>query len=772
DIMEVMMDRLRLDIAVTRLAKLQNLLDLACKEVLINILDGRIKGPQLVTVNLPTMLREHLMRVFEGKVCLPGHQSIEEFDRRYEAFKILLPARKIDLQALMSFCPIDSETRKSMFSKLCPNLEVLKLQNVIVGDDTNFIFDFAKLKQLYWKPSTSKKAHLSHILAAPDLETLELFGNSFNWEAIENVSRLVSNGKILCKLVTFKYVGSRPQVPYLHNDDEQYTDFFSAMSKLIKNSMAFIPKLCDDIMEVMMDRLRLDIAVTRLAKLQNLLDLACKEVLINILDGRIKGPQLVAVNLPNNLRNHLMRVFEGKMCLPDHQSIEEFDRRYEAFKILLPANKIDLQALMSFCPIDSGTRKSMFIKVMELIETKSPKVESLRIDLKRIISRECIFEISLLRDLKNLKKLEMPGCNIRLVDLMFLCRNKMPSLQHVQVEIISISEANLKNKKKLVKSLFNLRVLLFKEKNLLVASNDRLIKYKTWFECLCIDKLPNLKVFRQMADHTAGIRSTEKFKIRDKVRKNLQHLTTAQGVEGMHLMFPSVTHLRVDKMNEETDWRNLLQFPKIESLQICHSPSKAIEPFLVRYGANLRTLVLSEIEGVLFRQIFKLCPNLEVLKLQNVIVGDDTKFISNFAKLKQLYWKPYDPKKANISNILLAAPDLETLELFGNSFDWRDIEKVSLLISTERILRKLVTFNLFSAMSKLIKNSMAFIPKLCNISVFMCYGCISWNNIEVGIQIEDMTPDPSFCKCLTASVCEKLKDETISDFLDALKHRK
>ncbi|CAB3385334.1 Hypothetical predicted protein [Cloeon dipterum] len=388
-------------------------------------------------------------------------------------------------------------------------------------------------------------------------------------------------------------------------------------------------------MEVMMDRLRLDIAVTRLAKLQNLLDLACKEVLINILDGRIKGPQLVTVNLPTMLREHLMRVFEGKVCLPGHQSIEEFDRRYEAFKILLPARKIDLQALMSFCPIDSETRKSMFSKVMELIETKSPKVESLRIDLKRIISRECVLEISLLRDLKNLKKLDMPGCNIHLEDLMFLCREKIPTLQHVQVEIITISLTDFKN-----------------EENLL-------------------------------------------------------------------------------------------------------------------------------------------CPNLEVLKLQNVIVGDDTNFIFDFAKLKQLYWKPSTSKKAHLSHIL-AAPDLETLELFGNSFNWEAIENVSRLVSNGKILCKLVTFkyvgsrpqvpylhnddeqytDFFSAMSKLIKNSMAFIPKLCDVSVFMCFGCMSWNNINEGRRIEDMTPDPSYCNCLTASVCKELKDETIFDFLEALNHRK
>ncbi|CAB3385333.1 Hypothetical predicted protein [Cloeon dipterum] len=446
-----------------------------------------------------------------------------------------------------------------------------------------------------------------------------------------------------------------------------------------------------DTMDVLIDRMKLQIAKARLAKFHSLLDLASKVVLNNILDGRIKGPQLVTVNLPNKLRDQLKRMFEGQMCLLGHQSIEEFDKRYEAFKIFLPANKIDLQALMSFCPIDSETRKSMLIKVMELIETKSPKVESLRIDLKRIISRECVFEISLLRDLKNLKKLEMPACNIRLEDLMFLCREKMPSLQHVQVEKIFISLSDLHNEENLVKSLSNLRVLLFQGKRLFMPSNDRYKKYQTLFERLCIQRLPNLKVFQQMADHTAKAGSIEIFHIGDMVRKNLQHLTTAQGVEGMHLMFPSVTHLRVEVFVEEKDWRNLLQFPKLESLQICHSPSEAIEPFLTRYGANLRTLVFAEIRGVKFNQIFQLCPNLEVLKLQNVTVDDDTNFIFNFSKLKQLYWKPFISKEAHLSNIL-AAPDLETLELFGNFFDWRDIEKVSELISTERILRKLVTF--------------------------------------------------------------------------------
>ncbi|XP_065342506.1 uncharacterized protein LOC135941143 [Cloeon dipterum] len=478
------------------------------------------------------------------------------------------------------------------------------------------------------------------------------------------------------------------------------------------------PDRKDIIMDVMIDRMKLKIAEARLVKLQSLRDRACKKVLKNILDGRINGPQLVTANLPKKLRENLMRRFESQMCLPGQQSIEEFDRRYEAFESLLPANKIDLQALMSYCPLDYGTQKRM------------------------------------------------------------------------------LSKADLENKKNLVKSLSNLRVLLFKEKNLCLPSNDtRTVRYQTWFERLCIDKLPNLKVFQQMADHTAGTRSAEKFEIPDMIRKSLQHLTTAQGVEGMHLMFPSVTHLRVDKMNEEKDWSNLLQFPIIESLQICHSPPTAIEPFLAQYGANLRTLVLSEMKGVLFRQIFELCPNLEVLSLQNVIVDDDTNFLFDFAKLKKLYWKPNNSKQAHISNIL-AAPDLKTLEMFGNSFDWRDIEKFSALISMEKILRKLVTlkyvgrrpylplennyleeenFHLFSAMCKLIKNSMAFIPKLSDVSFFMCCGCSCWeswnSDIAVGKQIEDMTPDPSYCNCLTASVCKELKDETIFDFLEAFNRR-
>ncbi|XP_065341572.1 uncharacterized protein LOC135940567 [Cloeon dipterum] len=523
----------------------------------------------------------------------------------------------------------------------------------------------------------------------------------------------------------------------------------------------------------------------------SLLDVASKAVLNYVLDGSIEAARLVS--LPTRLREHLMRGLESQMCLPGQQSIDEFDRRYEAFESLLPAKKIDLLALMSYCPTDSGTRKRMFSKVMEIIESKSPEVESIRMDLKRITPRKCLFDTSslLMRDLKNVKKLEMLGCSIRLKDLMFLCRVKMPSLQHVQVEEIAISLNDLFNEEHLVQCLSNLRVLLFKENNVFVASND---SSQTLFKTLCIDRLPNLKVFQQMADHTAGEESTVTFQIGDTVRPRLQHLTTALGVEGMHLMFPSVTNLRVDEMNEERDWRNLLQFTKIESLQICHSSSSALEPFLARYGANLRTLVLSEMEGVLFRQIFKLCPNLEVLKLQNVIVGDDTNIISKFAKLKQLYWKPNDSdesKKAHISNIL-AAPDLETLEMFGNSFNHRDFEKVSGLISNGQILRKLVTFkfvgsrpyvplrdnddaeftDFFLAISKLIKNSMAFIPKLSNVCLCMCYGCVSWNNIEEGVQIEDMTPDPSFCECMNADVCKELKDETIFDFLDAFKRRK
>ncbi|CAB3382307.1 Hypothetical predicted protein [Cloeon dipterum] len=435
----------------------------------------------------------------------------------------------------------------------------------------------------------------------------------------------------------------------------------------------------------------------------------------------------------------------------------------------------------------------MFSKVMHLIESKSPKVESLTIDLKRITSGERPLKISLLQDLKNLKKLEMLGCNILLADLKFLCREKLPKLQHVEVSKIFISLSDLHNEENLVKSLSNLRVLLFQEKRLLMPSTDRYyFKYQTLFERLCIQRLPNLKVFQQMADHTAGKQSTVKFQIQDTIRERLQHLTTAQGFEGMHLMFPAITHLRVDEMNEEKDWRNLLQFPKIESLQICHSPSTAIEPFLVRYGANLQTLVLSEMEGARFHQILKLCPNLEVLKLQEVTVEDDTDLISDFAKLKRLYWKPADDFKEAHLSYILAAPDLETLELFGNSFKWEDIDYVSGLVSNRQILRKLVTFkyvgsrpqvpfrhnddeeytDFFLAMSKLVKNSMAFIPKLCDVSVFVCYGCISWHNIDEGRQIEDMAPDPSVCKCLTASVCKELKDEISFDFLEALKRQK
>ncbi|CAB3373189.1 Hypothetical predicted protein [Cloeon dipterum] len=472
--------------------------------------------------------------------------------------------------------------------------------------------------------------------------------------------------------------------------------------------------------------------------------------------------------LKGSFRQKLLHEFTNvKRAINTDRDSDEFEDVLRSFKLLLfpDTEEIRLNGLLTFCPVD--LIEQQLTNVIELILNRAPNIQSLVLNeafeeitnfpCTKIISRH---QIERIKNLVNLTHLKIDLYAVHLTELMTMCR-KLENLKHLDVNIyFDVDLASLDSElfiKDLKNSFSHLSVFLFKDLYLSTPILRELNEFR--LAKLCYKHLPNIQVVQSFASRNRSNDFLERerqilsfVECQRTETSALQHFSTmGPNIDcGTHEfsagLFPEVKHLKVTWLNpHQGDVTPLLQFTKIETLTIKHSPSqRKFDLFLNQYGKNLSELnVLGEkvwndhhLKSQ-FSKIFRFCPKLERLSLVGIDILDHSRNICFFSNLRELEWTPTEYSKARLSKILMA-PKLETLYLNVSDesfvFDLYDLNLVSNMITKKQILDQITRFEVrffcrfpfredrmindnFTAWSDLLKNAAAYLPKLADLKV-------------------------------------------------------
>ncbi|CAB3382287.1 Hypothetical predicted protein [Cloeon dipterum] len=603
---------------------------------------------------------------------------------------------------------------KTIFAS-CPNLETLRLVKIpkIIDDAIPFANPYPSLKELEWKPTSSGNACLSKILsAAINLEKLVLKGRYFNVTDLEEVSKLVANKRILKNLTTFHFhMLSNNSYPYQQTEEEQIDEdwikLFVALGSLIRNASVVIPNLVD--VEVMPGTR----IVTR--KVENSSRPAELFTILQEEDGELFEAELAIKVIVKNIANwsegqveHLrnlsppvrQKVLKALMSLKSPFKIDLDKITYALELLLCPeentgTHSLELDGFLSFLPISLAYNKIQ--KIVKIIFNGAPNLRSLSLNhpcwsLLLRVNRH-IFKN--LRKLEMLQKLELNL--IRYKNLAKICK-KLKNLRHVTVSFMTDS-LHFRIENDIVefrRSFSHLKVFCFASSSSHYCSTVMFSNFELHLRSLCIQYLPNLEVAGEYFD-TGRCNCQWIVQFPSQISA-LQHLSAPAEEREWSTTFPNVTHLKVHFFDviAEKQLEAMLQFPKIVGLNLERCPTREImQEFLVRYGENLDTLILSSSReshiSLELKTLFQSCPKLEKLCLKNVSLKNES--MQYFPSLRELDWQPNRTTYARLSKILPAVPNLERLYMKTRCFKAIDLKKVSRLFRHKKILKELVTIN-------------------------------------------------------------------------------
>ncbi|CAB3379723.1 Hypothetical predicted protein [Cloeon dipterum] len=423
---------------------------------------------------------------------------------------------------------------------------------------------------------------------------------------------------------------------------------------------------------------------------------------------------------------------------------------------------LDLTGIVSFSPADERFEhlEVAIIEVSEratnLLSLSILQEEFLRVAQEEILSREYIEAFG---KMEHLQVLRIEDFDIHLQDLMELCR-KLRDLRFISVNIYE-EEFKIPTKGELQKSFQLLKAFFFQTN----ACMHKIFEFKN----LCATQLPNLQVIKDFASDFC-CQSEYQYAPHKKEGRNLRHLELnfqyEKPEEGLHELFPYVTHLMIEGPNSFSDdefqiesdneWQiePLLHFSEIESLKLSFVPPEIALQLVTTYKMKLHSLYLGnsicpkDFESTL-DGIFNICPKLERVGLVNI---EGPAFqLNNLTLLKEVMLK-YEA----VFDILIA-PNLEKVTLMGQVVNEDDLMRLTGLISKKEALRKLETLVVrmqclsiteveqpfFLALADFIKTAARVLPTLSDLQLrvnHMCNYVILAESMKHGIFANDEIP--------------------------------
>ncbi|CAB3386288.1 Hypothetical predicted protein [Cloeon dipterum] len=535
----------------------------------------------------------------------------------------------------------------------------------------------------------------------------------------------------------------------------------------------------------MSDLQRLSLAKSRLNNLRknkSLFDLTAKKIVKSfetfISDEREDDMKRIQrlPTLPACLRQKLL---DGLCELTSttigvDKQMQELKRIFFIFTHLLcpQIQEITLNGMLTFSP--EHYRETALSQILLMIAIHAPNVLSLTLSAEKSSCEQFeLFkraQVETLGRLKKLRKLKLDSHQVKYAEAKEICK-QLPHLTYFDVRLDMsdksiVQENNIEDFKE---AFSQLKVFLFPSE-WWCDSTRYLFKR-------CLQHLPQLEVVQGCVCsslYAPTLASPDNFG--DSLQPSaLCYLNVDWKAisRPWHLKFPNVRHLHLEgNYGVSMEYiKPVLQFKKIESLELNDFGGKEEKTLIKTYGHNLHTLqlvFLSSPPQIELKTIFSNCPKLQTIVLVRANISDSSTPIKFFPPLKQFTWVTSDStKNAFLSNIL-QAPTLETISLSYENYDVEDLKAVSALIAEKKILRQLRKFQFissliemesvnkgfFGAISDVIKNASAFLPNLSSVEMtLVCNKFLAYNYRNI-------------YEFSTKKTLEELGESSLNDFLD------
>ncbi|CAB3385490.1 Hypothetical predicted protein [Cloeon dipterum] len=466
------------------------------------------------------------------------------------------------------------------------------------------------------------------------------------------------------------------------------------------------------------------------------------------------------------------------------------DNIFNALEVLLSpiVEEIDLTDVMSFSP--DYFKQQYYSKAMQLIQTKAPRVLTLKSSEEFFIDQQIVDPIV---NLKCLTNLDFQKCSMKYLDLMKVCTS-LPSLKSVNVQIFFESDF-LEDVEVFKESFSNLEYLIcsLSFDFGLLDKGDNIARL---FWRRCMENLLNLKGLDISGKYAKLMTFTQSFDAIVPGKSNLETLKCMPNTLKMHLLFPEVNDLEIffSAFDSTAAIKNMLLFPKsVQSLKLRSvSLPQVVDIFLAKYGPHCTSLMIEAREEMIYsyKRIFSNCPKLERLTLYFLKMTDDGSnitFHKNCDALTKFSLFPPRGSFAKLSNILTAAPNLQHFTLISEWCDLEDLQILSSLIEKKRkILQNLVSFSFIGdstpripmsfmhqpefaqlvsfspVFCELLKNAIAFLPKLKNSDVRFTIEDSAYEYFKGLANRMKLPPSKALLYFVT-------RDKTLNDYLEILK---
>ncbi|CAB3379095.1 Hypothetical predicted protein [Cloeon dipterum] len=369
-----------------------------------------------------------------------------------------------------------------------------------------------------------------------------------------------------------------------------------------------------------------------------------------------------------------------------------------------------LDRLVSIFPKNTAYRQDQQVKILTLIATEAINLSTLDVgslfrfdfyqeDLSRTICK-----------MRNLETLVIPFCHLTYPNLRDLCKN-LRNLQYLNFDHLyfppNCDYGNLEE----FKSCFSgLKQLVYVPDESLPASH---YSHDVQLYRNCLQHLPQIEIVQAPAYDLQWMVLCDRLITPWSIHQlpegpsALRSLCTTPTTQPLHTAFPEVTHLMVTWKGDwymntrETELLPLLQFSKIEGLQLVKPPSASIvDRFLKAYGPGLQFLVIHQAaEPITFDRTL---PQLTGLKLSLTPLsnlGFDSQEV--FPKLEELEWTLAEQRLTNAFrlSLILSSPTLEIVKIhriYPEIFHLLDLQCISVAMNDEQqpLLQNLTNLNL------------------------------------------------------------------------------
>ncbi|XP_065334767.1 uncharacterized protein LOC135936022 [Cloeon dipterum] len=421
-----------------------------------------------------------------------------------------------------------------------------------------------------------------------------------------------------------------------------------------------------------------------LQKSTKMKDLAMETVITNLSRYiEVEGVNYIQSKLSPEMRDVVLQELLRKGHPGLIKKIEEFMSIKRSVLALMNTRtkKLDLDVLMSFYPRDQNSVYELN-EVLMMVSIAAPNIRHLKMnftEIKRCFANDAYKNaiMSHLKSLKELRIVEIEGHTYQEEALSLFCRD-LYNLRALSAYYYADDDMT---EDEIVQTFGHLR--------LLECSPSWNTKNQIW------KVLPHLDIVDDVKTHGLTLEDFLEDDQAPRTRKFFSYVGNLD--KSTNIDLSSIRHVEI--ISFSGSWikdMETLNASTLEGLTLnLRSSEDSIDPFLLKYGSNLRKLFLigssNPSASVQLNRISELCPRLEALHLKCVQVDGKNCKQTIFSRLTELNLKCVSGlnDEAFLSTLLQSAQNLTKLYIFVQKFNLEDLREVKSLIMEKKILRSL-----------------------------------------------------------------------------------